>query len=167
MVTASQLRALASAAAVLLLVSTLRAAPIAPLPQFVVTGINGQQLESSTFVRPGNWMLVIVKDGCLPCDTLLEAMSELGAADMAAPASVVVIVTDTNAAGAAAYAARFPGLAPARWYADPARATSAVSPLSAAPLMFGLRGNMTRWSLAGIVPDLATVRAAVVNWLSD
>ena len=155
-------RVLVSTVAVFLLAATLRAAPIAPLPQFFVTATNGQQfIDSATFVRQGNWMLVIVRDGCRPCDTLLAAIAEIDA-----PSSFVIIVTDTNAAGAAAYAAQYPQLATARWYADPDRAAAAMSPLSAAPLIFGLRGNMTRWSLAGIVPDTATVRAAMINWLN-
>src|SRR5688572_11388790 len=149
------------AAVIALLSPVLQAAPIAPLPQFFVTAINGQSfVDSSTFVRPGNWMLVIVRADCLPCDKVLGVMSE-----MSAGPSLVVIVAGTNAAGGAAYAARYPQLASARWYADPNYETSNLSPLRAAPLMFGLRGNMQRWSLAGIVPDLDSVRAALLNWL--
>ena len=160
--TASRTSIFVLAAAVIALLSPLlHAAPIAPLPQFFVTGINGQPfVDSSTFVRPGNWTLVIVRPDCVPCDTVLGAMSEMSAGQ-----NLVVIVAGTDAAGGAAYAARYPGLASARWYADPNYETSSLSPLRAAPLLFGLRGNMQRWSLAGIVPDLDTVRAALLNWV--
>jgi hypothetical protein len=152
---------LVAAAVIALLSPLLQAAPIAPLPQFFVTGINGQpSVNSSTFVRPGNWMLVIVRPDCLPCDKVLSVMSEMNAGP-----SLVVIVAGTDATGGAAYAARYPELASARWYVDPTHETSSLSPLRAAPLMFGLRANMQRWSLAGIVPDLDTVRAALLNWV--
>ena len=150
-----------AAAVIALLSLRLHAAPLDPLPLFFVVGIDGQpSVPSSTFVRPGNWTLVIVRPDCLPCDRVLGVISE-----MSAEARLVVIVAGTDAAGGAAYAARYPGLASARWYADPNYESSALPPYRAAPLMYGLRGNIQRWSLAGIVPDLDTVRAALLNWV--
>jgi hypothetical protein len=33
-----------------------------------------------------------------------------------------------------------------------------------APVVFGMRGSMVEWSLAGVVPDAASMRTALVSW---
>jgi hypothetical protein len=134
-----------------------------PLPEFFIQDLNGQFVSSAGFVRPGNWMIVLVRPDCSPCDKLLEAIP---LEPESVPSRFVVILTGADTAAAAIFKARFPALAPAQWYVDEFGNSLPLSQLPAAPVMFGLRQHMIEWSLAGIAPDLRTVRGAMLSWLN-
>jgi hypothetical protein len=163
MTISSRTRAIAAVAGLALLLSpSLSATERKPLPQFSVLSLSDQFVDSSTFVLQRNWLMLLVRPDCAPCDRLLAAIPR---EFEGWPSRVVVIVIDADLAATAAYAARFPDLSGARWYADQSRQSYAVSTLPGTPIMFGLRNNVLEWSLVGLAPDVQTARSAMTTWL--
>src|SRR5262245_38421090 len=79
-----------------------------PLPAFALTDVAGQPVSSTSLPPDGKWLLVYVQPKCAACDTLLTSIDVRE--QPAIPARLIVIVGRTDAAGAAAMAAKFPDL---------------------------------------------------------
>jgi hypothetical protein len=118
-------------------------------------------VQSADLARTGPWLLLYVRAGCAPCDTLFQAIDPR--TTPALPSRTVVVIGGVDAAGAGALAARFKDLKGIAWYADPAGAMNGPLPIAGAPVVFGMRGSMVEWSLAGVVPDAASMRSALVS----
>jgi len=157
-----------SAAAIAVLVASARA-PNAierkPLPVFTLDALDGRAVSSADVARAGKWLLIYVRPGCGPCDTLLDAIDPL--VNPLVPARTVVVIGGVTPEGAAKLAVRFGDLKGAAWYADPQGAMAAALPLAGAPVVFGLNRTMIEWSLAGVVPDKAAVKSALVSWAGN
>jgi hypothetical protein len=133
-----------------------------PLPSFALTALDGSAVGSADLPRNGEWLLIYVRPACAPCDTLLRAIDQ-AEAPIVAPRTVVVI-GGVDAAAAVRLAGGFTSLNGAAWYADANSAMAHALPLAGAPVVFGMRGSMVEWSLAGVVPDAASMRTALVSW---
>jgi hypothetical protein len=136
-----------------------------PLPAFTLTTLDGSPVSSADLIRSGDWLLVSVRPACAPCDTLLRTTINAAAAP-GVPAHTVVVIGGVDPATAARLAESFTDLTGIAWYADPAGAMKDALPVAAAPVVFGMRGSMVEWSLAGVVPDAVSMRTALVSWVS-
>jgi hypothetical protein len=134
-----------------------------PLPMFVVSDVDDRAVTSGDLVRDGKWLLVYAQPGCEACATLLRSIDPQAHPRM--PSRIVVIIGGGDAAGARRAAEAFPELAGVAWFADPGRTMAALMPLGGAPIVFGMRGNVTEWRLAGLLPSLAAARSALVSWI--
>jgi len=132
-----------------------------PLPTFTLTTLDDQRVSSQTLVRTGNWLLVTVRPACAPCDTLLRTIDPA----TAMPAHTAVVIVGVDVATAARLANGFSDVAGITWYVDPGGAMKDVLHVAAAPVVFGMRESAIEWSLAGIVPDAASMRTALMSWI--
>jgi len=133
-----------------------------PLPAFNLTTLDGRAVSSQALVRAGNWLLVTVRPGCPPCDTLLRTIDPA----TAMPAHTTVVITGVDVATAARLAGGFSDVAGITWFADPGGSMKDVLPVAAAPVVFGMRESTIEWSLAGIVPDATSMRTALASWIA-
>ena len=133
-----------------------------PLPAFKLMAIDGREIVSTALVRDGKWLIVYVQSGCDPCNALL---STIAATEQPMVAQrTVVVVGGANAAAVAKMAAQHADLSGIAWYADPARSMAGALPVAGAPVVFGLNKTMLEWSIAGVVPDAATMKTMLVSW---
>lgn len=134
------------------------------LPAFTLTTLDGRQVSSRDLVRTGNWLLLSIRPSCGPCDTLLRTIDPTAAPGVAQRVAVVVVGAD--AATAARLASGFSDLGGIAWYVDSGGTMKDALPVTTAPVVFGMRESTIEWSLAGIVPDAASMQTALVSWIS-
>jgi hypothetical protein len=134
-----------------------------PLPPFSLEALDGRPVSSVDIVQPGKWLLLYVRPGCGPCDTLLETIDPK--ANPIVPTRALIVIGGVNAQAAAKLAAHFGDLKGAAWYADPTRAMESALPLAGAPVVFGMKENMLEWSIAGVVPSAAAMKSALRSWV--
>lgn len=144
----------------------LSAVPLAterkPLPAFTLTTAGGADAQSAELTRDGSWLFVYVQPACTPCDTLLQTIDE--AEQPLVAARMVIVVGGVDATRLAAFAARFPQLTTAAWYADATRSVPRLVKAPGPPFVFGMKQQITEWSMVGVVPDAASARSALVSW---
>jgi hypothetical protein len=134
-----------------------------PLPDFALTALDGSAARSGDLRRDGEWLLVYVRPACAPCDALMGTIDPKQTPVV--PTRMVIVVGGVDATKAAGLAARFKDWKGTAWFADPGFAMKEVLPLAGAPVVFGMRGSMVEWSLAGVVPDGPSMRTALVSWV--
>ena len=137
-----------------------------PLPSFTIRTPDGGVIGSDRLIRTGQWLLVIVRPECPPCEAVLRA---IGAASTSSEGpiveKVVIVVGGDPVAALARWGERFGALAGASWLADPDGAAVASIRALDAPTIVGIRGGMIEWTVGGVLSDSADVRSIVSSWV--
>ena len=158
---ARYLGALVAVLAVALAGMPVRAMESGPLPAFEVTALDGVRVSSAGLARQGRWLLVYVQPGCVPCEGVLNLLKEDGAGGL--PENVTVVASGT-AEETRALAGLFPNLTRSAWYADPLGAARDRLGLQGVPMVLAMQGSTIEWSIAGLLPDTASLQALFRAW---
>ena len=134
-----------------------------PLPVFALVARDGSDVSSTDLARDGKWLLIYVRPGCEPCDTLLNTIDPQQQPETAR--HLVVVIGGVRPATADALASGFADLRGAVWYSDATDTMRAALSIGSAPVVFGMRRNIVEWSLTGVVPNAASVKSALVSWV--
>jgi hypothetical protein len=148
-----------------LLTNTGRATQIAPLPNFDVQSLDGSTVRSGDWPLQGKWLVIYVEPRCQPCVTLLSRLTKQDFPQLAA--WTIIIAGGLHPDEAKALQKRFPDLAAAQWYADPARNSSASMKSQGAPETFGVQNRNVQWSISGILPDQKHLQSALNTWCTQ
>jgi hypothetical protein len=152
------------AVAIACMVSVTAAIERTRLPAFTTLDDRGREISSESLERPGAWVIVVVRPGCTVCDTVLRAVNDADAS--VAPERLVVIVSGAAARDLPGEIERVPHLANAKWLADPAGSTDVALRLTGVPSMFGMRGQMIEWTLAGVLLRADDIRSVLAAWMA-
>ena len=136
-----------------------------PLPAFDLIAMDGNSVVSTSLVKQGKWLLVYGQIGCVSCDALFRAIDAKDQPLL--PERMVIVVGGVGQAGAAKIASAYPQLKKAQWFADPSRSMNAAVKMPGAPVTFGLRNDMLEWEIAGVIPNVAALKSALISWAGE
>jgi len=134
-----------------------------PLPAVTLTTANGAAVVSSGVVQPGRWLLVLVGPDCRTCERVLATVRAERDPSLA---EHMVILVGGPAASVTPLSSRFPDLARATWLADPDRRMAAALHLPGTPVILGLSGPETEWSITGVPRTVNDVLSAMRSWIA-
>jgi hypothetical protein len=137
----------------------------APWPAFSLTTVDGGTQESATLVRPGRWLVVLLRRPCAACDPVLALVDKQAEGDRAA--RVAVIVSRAPRADIDRLKTRFPNLAAATWFLDVNGQAAQALHVAEAPVVIGVEGNAIAWSWKGLALQPAAFEAALSGWLHE
>ena len=156
------MRQLMMAAALVVLGTAASAIGPAPLPAVNLADVKGQTVSLPALARTGNWLLVYVRPGCVPCDSVLRALD--AGEDQDAIKRLIVVTAGVNAGELPKFAAANPALTGATWYADADGLLGAALAIEEAPVIMGVSNDTIQWSLAGILSGRSRTRNVMSNW---
>lgn len=133
-----------------------------PLPAFTLTTLGGATTQSADLTQDGRWLFIYVRPACDQCAALLNTIDEADQPLVAA--RMVIVIGGLDVAGAAQFAAAFPKLTTAAWYADPSRSVPRLVKAPGIPFVFGMKQRITEWGWIGLLPDAASATSALVSW---
>ena len=136
-----------------------------PLPAFTLSDASGAAVESAALVHQGTWLLIYVRPGCLPCQSLLKSV-KLDRAPLL-PSRIVVIVGGIPAEDLAAFAQPYAELRQAAWYTDTGRLAETALALTGLPITMGLRRDQMEWRLAGIPAKPIDLPSMLKTWTEN
>jgi hypothetical protein len=136
-----------------------------PLPPFTLSDASGAAVESAALVRPGTWLLIYVRPGCLPCQSVLKSVKLDRAPSL--PSHIVVIVGGIRAEDLAAFAQQYAELRQAAWYADTEHLAETALGLTGLPITVGLRREQMEWRLAGIPASPVDLPSMLKTWTEN
>jgi hypothetical protein len=136
-----------------------------PLPPFTLSDASGAAVESATLVRQGTWLLIYVRPGCLPCQSVLKSVKLDRAPSL--PSHIVVIVGGIRSEDLAAFAQPFAELRQSAWYADTEHLAETALGLTGLPVTVGLRRDQMEWRLAGIPLKPVDLPSMLKTWTEN
>ncbi len=136
-----------------------------PCPIFSSPQLDGTTLSSKQLPSQDKWLVVFTMADCPGCDNFLRVIKKQELPDV--PAHVVVVVSGATAAKAKDLAAKFPDLAEAAWYADPAKNGAKQLKLPGIPAVFGVNGTTVQWCILGVLSgDTAKMKSVLTSWVN-
>lgn len=141
---------------------TLLAIDPMPIPDFQLITVDGQTVKSADLASAGAWLLIYVQPTSHYCDQLLKTFTKDRYPSL--PASAIFVVNG-SVDDAKAMKAKYPDLASAGWYADPAKAAFTQLKLHGVPVVLGIRDQKIQWSLNGILQDDTTMHSILTSWI--
>jgi hypothetical protein len=142
-----------------------RATQIVPLPNFDVQALDGSAVHSDNWPLQGKWLIIYVEPRCQPCVALLGRLNKQDFPQL--PAWTIIIGGGMRPAEVTVLQRRFPDLASAQWFADPARNSSAGLKLQGAPATLGVQNRNVQWTMSGILPDPKHFQSALNTWCAQ
>lgn len=140
----------------------LRAADRRPLPEFLLTGLDGQTAKSVDLAGKANWLLIYVNKKSHFCDELLAGLKRDQYPTLAAKTLIVVQGSVDDAKG---LQSKYPDLATASWYVDSSRDAFGQLQLHGVPVILGLQDQTIEWTINGILPDGKTFKSILNSWI--
>jgi hypothetical protein len=138
------------------------------LPDFSVTDPAGGTVESGQFSRKGKWILIYMNADCRACDSLLRALTPGAVTPKEAlprAKQVVILVGRLGPSQLKGFAALYPGLQQASWYADLEQKAFTKLKLAGAPVAVGLQDSRIEWSLDEPHAAANFHKSALRTWL--
>lgn len=143
-------------------VATVQAIERKPLPAFSVQAPGGTAVRSAELGTDGKWLFVYVEPSCITCDTLLRTIDQ--GTDPLVASRMVIVVGGVNQASIGQFAAAFPVLATAMWYADPSGSATTALKAAGTPFVVGMKQHTMQWMMTGVVPNAESAKSALVSW---
>lgn len=140
---------------------TADAADKRPLPATRLQAADGSPVSLDP-AAPEARVYVYVTPGSTVSRRFLAALRDW---QVPAPDRITVVVGGTQAE-AAAFAAADHGVPGVQWLLDPDRTFWTDLQVTGVPTLFGVRGGVIEWRLAGVLNDPAALKAVVTSWLT-
>lgn len=158
--------ALMTSAVVLLLLAQLGwATQVVPFPTFDVQALDAHIVSSADWPLQGKWLVIYVQPRCPSCAALLNRLNKQDFPQL--PAWTIIIGGGMRPDEVTLLQKRFPDLATAQWFADPASNSSAALKLQGAPATFGVQNRNVQWTMSGVLPDLKHLQSALNTWCAQ
>ena len=135
-----------------------------PLPAVTLSTANGAAVASASIIQPARWLLVLVGPDCRTCERVLATVRADRDPSLAEHMAILV---GGPASSVAPLSSRFPDLKAAVWLADPDRRMAAALHLSGSPIVIGLSGAETEWSITGVPRTVDDVLSAMRSWITQ
>jgi hypothetical protein len=135
-----------------------------PMPDFQLTGLDGQTVKSADLPSSGSWLLIYVQPTSHYCDQLVKSLTKERFPDLA---SHTVFIVAGSMDDAKAVKARYDALSTAAWYADPSKEAFTQLKLHGVPVVLGVRDKTIQWTLNGILSDDKTFQSILNSWLTQ
>lgn len=137
-----------------------------PWPDLSLVRVSDSTTVSTrTLTRAGNWVVVVVRPGCRPCQDIVRHFGAEAMAGRLDPARLLVVLSGLEDAEAAAVRAGAPGIPAHAWLSDPAGTAVSVLDVRVAPAVYGIRRGDITWSLRGSQFSAAFLRDLIAPWL--
>jgi hypothetical protein len=142
------------------------AAAAEPWPDLSMVRVSdGTALSTRAATSSGNWVVVIVKPACRPCQDIVRHLGAETSAGRQNAGHLFVVLSRLEDAESAAVRAGAPGIPAQAWLSDPGGAAAAALGVQAAPAIYGTRGGDITWVLRGSQFSAAFLRDQIVPWL--
>jgi hypothetical protein len=155
--------AAAGVALAVMLTATVSAIGPTPLPVTALTTLDGAASTTAALPADGQWLIVYLRPGCVPCEGLLRGVKP-DQHEAVVQRTVVVVAADT-AEEAMRLKENRPELAAATWFVDADQSFAQALELREAPVVLGMSGRTVQWSLGGVFTRGTRTADVMTSWL--
>ena len=135
----------------------------APLPEFAVQTLDGEEVQSGDLSTEQHWLLVYVRPNCAPCvDVFKVFRPDTGRPGMTS--KVVVIVGGATVEEANELAERVPWLPRSVWHVDVSKQAATALSVKGAPTVYGVREGKVEWDLKGATDGQRRLKSILESW---
>ena len=138
----------------------------APLPEFAVQALDGEEVQSGELSTQQQWLLVYVRPNCAPCRDVFKVF-EQSRSQAGLTGKVVVVVGGATLEEANAFAERMSWLPRSVWHVDVSRRAAAALSVKGAPTVYGVRQGKVEWDLKGATDGLRRLKSILESWVEQ
>ena len=135
----------------------------APLPEFAVQTLDGEEVQSGELTTQQQWLLVYVRTNCAPCEDVFKVFRR-STPQSGMTSKVVVVVGGATLEEANELAERVPWLPRPLWHVDVSRQAAAALSLKGAPTVYGVRRGQVEWELKGATDGPRRLKSILESW---
>jgi hypothetical protein len=132
-----------------------------PLPDVILTALDGASVHAPTLASDERWLLIYVRPDCAPCQSVLQLVK---VEEYPALPGRMVIVVQGTVDQAREMKAAFADLQDARWYADADGAAATALRIATTPTITGMLNTSMEWSVAGVFRKGVEMKSVLVSW---
>lgn len=136
------------------------------LPAFQVTSLNGQNVPVTSLQHPGHWLMVYTAPHCVPCESVLQALSASDRAPLKGGAPLVIVVRARSASDVTELRSKYPSLNEAAWVLDQNGDGMKALKLGSLPTLYALYANGVAFTLPGTAGNPLTVEKLAGTWMT-
>lgn len=134
-----------------------------PLPDVAIVARDGTATTTGAALpAAGKWLLIHVKRGSVPSETLLGRLQGPGWEQL--PPHLTIIVSGSTPEEVAQMTSQFPSLAAATWYADQPGALAKALAIQEIPTVLGMNQRGIQWTLAGVIAQSQRMQQVLTGW---
>lgn len=116
-------------------------------------------------ISNGKWLLVYVRPRHTASDELLRRLSATTYAGV--PERTLIVLAGVPPERLAPFAANYPKLAGALWYADPLKKTGVILKLNGAPVIVGVDRQEITWAVNGLPRSDRWTQSMFTTWVKQ
>ena len=135
----------------------------APLPEFAVKTLDGEEVQSGELSTQQRWLLVYVRPNCAPCEDVFKVFRQI-TSQSGVTGKVVVVVGGATLEEANGLAARVPWLPRQVWHVDVSKRAAAALSVKGAPTVYGVLQGKVEWDLKGATDGPRRLKSILQSW---
>ena len=135
----------------------------APLPEFAVQTLDGEEVQSGELTTQQQWLLVYVRPHCAPCEDVFKVFRQ-SRPQSGLTSKVVVVVGEATLEEANELAERVPWLPRPVWHVDVSKQAGAALSVKGAPTVYGVREGKVEWDLKGVTDGPRRLKSILDSW---
>lgn len=136
----------------------------APLPEFAVQTLDGEEVQSGDLSTQQQWLLVYVRLNCAaPCRDVFKVF-EQSRSPAGLTGKVVVVVGGATVEEANSFAESMSWLPRSVWHVDVSKQAAVALSVKGAPTVYGIRQGKVEWDLKGATDGPRRLKSILESW---